>query len=426
MSSQVRLRLLPSARCLFDDLLQVKVSGLRSRQVVALKASSTDDKGVEFRSSATYRADSLGELDLHRDPSLSGSYVGVEPMGLLWSMKADTLHQRFQKTNSLKPNVVRFSVHEVEGRGQGEGRTLAELVAERLMMADGVQRRPVKDGNVRGVLFTPPGPGPYPAVLDLYTFGGGLSEKRAALLAGRGFVVMTVALYGIDDMPKNISEIHLDYFEEAIEFLKKQDKVGSKRVGLTSLSKSGDLVLSIASFLPDIDATVWINGCSANTVFPLYYKKKQILSVLPFDVSKVVSTESGAFITKNAIPDPAAEENRASLIPIQQASGRFLFVASEDDNNWDSPAFVDEMTQRLRHHGKDNFEVLICRGSGHYLEPPYGPYCASSFHGFLGKPVVWGGQAKSHAAAEVQLWKKIQEFLRAHLSCDSTQEKAKL
>lgn len=203
-------------------------------------------------------------------------------------------------------------------------------------------------------------------------------------------------------------------------------QVGSKRVGLTSLSKSGDLVLSIASFLPNIDATVWINGCSANTVFPLYYKKKQILSGLPFDVSKVVSTESGAFITKNAIPDPAAEENRASLIPIQQASGRFLFVASEDDNNWDSPAFVDEMTQRLRHHGKDNFEVLICRGSGHYLEPPYGPYCASSFHGILGKPVLWGGQAKSHAAAEVQLWKKIQEFLRAHLSCDSTQEKAKL
>lgn len=70
-----------------------------------------------------------------------------------------------------------------------------------------------------------PGGGLFPAVLDLYTFGGGLSEKRAALLASRGFVVLTVALYGHGDMPKNIKEVHLDYFEEAIEFLKKQNKV---------------------------------------------------------------------------------------------------------------------------------------------------------------------------------------------------------
>lgn len=72
-----------------------------------------------------------------------------------------------------------------------------------------------------------PGRGPFPAVLDLYTFGGGLSEKRASLLASRGFLVLTVALYGHDDLPKNVKEIHLDYLEEAVEFLQKQTKVSS-------------------------------------------------------------------------------------------------------------------------------------------------------------------------------------------------------
>ena len=52
-----------------------------------------------------------------------------------------------------------------------------------------------------------------------------MSEKRASLLASRGFVVLTVALYGHDDMAKNIKEVHLDYFEEAIQLLRKQDKV---------------------------------------------------------------------------------------------------------------------------------------------------------------------------------------------------------
>ncbi|XP_051809479.1 acyl-coenzyme A thioesterase 1-like isoform X2 [Acanthochromis polyacanthus] len=219
MSSQVRLRLLPSAKCLFDEPVQVKVGGLRSKQLVTMRARSTDEKGVMFSSSATYRADGNGEIHLDRDPSLSGSYFGVEPMGLLWSMKPDTLHKRFIKTSSLNPQVVKLSVHEEE-----EGKMLAEVINERFLIGDGVSRLPVKEGNIRGALFTPPGRGPFPAVLDLYTFGGGLSEKRASLLATRGFVVLTVSLYGHDDQAKNIKEIHLDYFEEAIEFLKRQDK----------------------------------------------------------------------------------------------------------------------------------------------------------------------------------------------------------
>ncbi|XP_072220211.1 acyl-coenzyme A thioesterase 3-like isoform X2 [Leuresthes tenuis] len=420
MSAQVRVRLLPSARCLFDEPVQVKVAGLKSRQVVTLRARSTDDKGVVFSSSATYRADGSGEVNLDRDPSLSGSYVGVEPMGLLWSMRADIMHKRFQKTSPLNAHVVNFSVHEEEGG------KLAEATNERRLIRDGVTRVPVKDGNIRGVLFTPPGGGPFPAVLDLYTFGGGLSEKRASLLASRGFLVLTVALYGHGDLPKNITEIHLDYFEEAIEFLKKQDKIGSKGVGVISLSKSGDLALSIASFLPNIEAVVWINGCSANTALPLYYKQRLILPALMFDFKKAIPTESGAIISKYSMHDPLEEENKATLVPIERATGRFLFVASEDDLNWDSKAYMDEMVERLKRHGRENFESVSYPGAGHYLEPPYGPYCPSSFHGVAGKPVLWGGEPRSHAAAEVHLWKKIQEFFRTHLSCDFSPTKAKL
>ncbi|TKS79435.1 Acyl-coenzyme A thioesterase 1 [Collichthys lucidus] len=423
MTSQVRLRLLPSARCLFDEPIQVKVAGLKSKQVVTMRARSTDEKGVVFSSSATYRADGNGEVDLERDPSFSGSYVGVEPMGLLWSMKAEALHKRFQKMSSLNPHVVKFSVHEEE---EGEGRMLAEATNERFLIGDGVSRLPVKEGNVRGVLFTPPGEGPFPAVLDLYTLGGGLSEKRAALLASRGFVVLTIALYGHDDMPKNIREVHLDYFEEAIEFLKRQDKVGSKGVGVISLSKSGDLALSVASYLSGVDATVWINGCCANTAFPLYYKKSKILPPLMFDISKIIPTESGAVMGKYALNNPLAEENKDCLIPVEQAKGRLLFVSSEDDLNWDSKAYVDVMVERLRRHGKDNFESVSYPGAGHYLEPPYGPYCPSSLHGLVGKPLLWGGEPRSHAAAEVHMWKKVQEFFRAHLRCDGAQTKAKL
>lgn len=195
-------------------------------------------------------------------------------------------------------------------------------------------------------------------------------------------------------------------------------QVGSKGVGVISLSKSGDLALSVASYLSGVEATVWINGCSANTAFPLYYKKRQILPALMVDYSKLIVTESGARICKYSLHNPLAEEHKGSLVPIEHARGRFLFVASEDDLNWDSKAYADEMVERLKHHGKDNFDSVSYPGAGHYLEPPYGPYCPSSHHGLVGKPALWGGEPRSHAAAEVHMWKKIQEFFRTHLSCD--------
>lgn len=193
--------------------------------------------------------------------------------------------------------------------------------------------------------------------------------------------------------------------------------MGGTGVGVISLSKSGDLALSMASHLPGVEATVWINGCSANTAFPLYYKSQQIQSALMFDLSKVVVHDSGALMTKHATNDPLAEENKSSLIPVEKAGGRFLFVASEDDLNWDSKSYLDEMVARLKHHGKDNYESVCYPGAGHFLEPPYGPYCPSSVHGMVGKPVLWGGEPRSHAAAEVHMWKKVQEFFKAHLRC---------
>uniref|UniRef100_A0A3Q1H5P6 Acyl-coenzyme A thioesterase 1-like n=1 Tax=Acanthochromis polyacanthus TaxID=80966 RepID=A0A3Q1H5P6_9TELE len=405
LKNKIRLRLLPSARCLYDEPVQVKVAGLKSRQLVTMRARLTDDKGVMFSSSATYRADGNGKIHLDRDPSLSGSYVGVEHMGLLWSMKPDTLHRYFHKSRILNPVMVMFSVHE-----EGDSKMLAEVTNERLLIGDGVSRILVEERNVCGVLYTPTGGGPFPAVLDLSSTR---SEKRACLLANKGFVVLNLTLF--TDKPSKIKEMHLDYFEEAVNFLKQHSKVGSKGIGVISRSKGGDIALSLAAFVPGVEAVVCINGCNANTAFPLYYKKRLILPPLSFDFKKFIPTESGAVIGMHVLDNPLAEENKDTLIPIERAKGHFLFVASEDDLNWDSKTYMDQMVERLKRHGKDNFESVCYPGAGHLLEPPYGPHCESCPHYLSDKPGMWGGESRSHAAAEVHMWKKIQEFFRTHL-----------
>uniref|UniRef100_A0A8C6UIQ9 Acyl-CoA thioester hydrolase/bile acid-CoA amino acid N-acetyltransferase domain-containing protein n=1 Tax=Neogobius melanostomus TaxID=47308 RepID=A0A8C6UIQ9_9GOBI len=146
---------------------------------------------------------------------ISGSYSGVQPMGLLWSLSPEVPHRKFFKKQALSPHVVSFSVVNKQ-----DGQILAQETNERCILGDGVQRQTVTEQGFTGVLFTPPGSGPFPAVLELSTFQ---SEKRAGLLANKGFVVMTVPIFtGKLDLTE---PIHLDQYEAAVQYLLQHSKV---------------------------------------------------------------------------------------------------------------------------------------------------------------------------------------------------------
>lgn len=72
------------------------------------------------------------------------------------------------------------------------------------------------------------GPGPFPGLIDLYGSGGGLVEYRASLLASRGFVTLALAYMAFEDLPAMPEILELDYFEEAVNFLRKQQQVRDK------------------------------------------------------------------------------------------------------------------------------------------------------------------------------------------------------
>ncbi|MFT7808265.1 acyl-coenzyme A thioesterase 1-like [Arapaima gigas] len=351
MSSQVRVQVLPS-QCLFDEPVHIRVEGLVGRQRVELRGRLVDDKGVRFASAATYEADDRGTVDVGASRSLGGSYTGVEPMGLFWSMKPDAAHAKLSKKDVQTPCMVDI---EVSSASDPE-RVLARETNERGFMVRGARRLCVKVGRIRGTLFVPPGAGPFPGVLDLYTLGGGLPEVRGSLLANKGFVVFCLAYYRYDDLPKSLSHIDLEYFEEAVAFLRSRPEVKGPGIGVLSISKSGDLALSIASFLPGIAATVCVNGCNGNTVVPLNYRDI-VIPALKVDMSRITITQSGILDLREAT-DLKIDGNEAAIIPIEKATCSFLLAASEDDRNWNSCLFAEEAFKRLKDHGKNNCEVL--------------------------------------------------------------------
>ncbi|XP_039548458.1 acyl-coenzyme A thioesterase 6-like [Pimephales promelas] len=407
-SSGVSIRLLPSNKCSFEDPVHVTVSGLNPQQRVVLRSKITDEKGLVFKASATYQADNSGQVDLNRDSSLGGSFTGVEPMGLFWALKADVVSSKFALTDVTRTQLVDLEC-------VSDDKVIAKVTNERHCIADGIRRIPVTEGRIRGTLFMPPGKGPFPGILDTNVLTAPPFELRAALLAKRGFAVLALAFHGYQDLPKNPDKFHLEYFEEGIDLLRQQPEVKDQKIGLVSISKSGDLALSMATFLPGISATVCVNGCMANTLIPIYYKDICVPPLM-FDVKRSKMTPLGLLDVGDCMNDPMSKEGLPSVIPIERASGQFMFIVSEADRNWQSAYYAKLACDRLKAHGKNNYELVKYEKAGHFIEVPYMPFCLANFHAAANHVVFFGGEPKAHSEAQCDAWQRIVNFFKKHLA----------
>ncbi|XP_037840614.2 peroxisomal succinyl-coenzyme A thioesterase isoform X1 [Chlorocebus sabaeus] len=324
----------PAGRCCWDEPVRIAVRGLAPEQPVTLRASLRDEKGALFQAHARYRADAHGELDLERAPALGGSFAGLEPMGLLWALEPEKPLLRLVKRDVRTPLAVELEV--LEGHDPEPGRLLCRARQERDFLPPGVRREPVRAGRVRGTLFLPPEPGPFPGIVDMFGTGGGLLEYRASLLAGKGFAVMALAYYNYEDLPKTMDVLHLEYFEEAVNYLLSHPEVKGPGVGLLGISKGGELCLSMASFLKGITAAVIINGSVANVGGTLHYKG-ETLPPVGVNRNRIKVTKDGYADIVDVLNSPLEGPDQKSFIPVERAESTFLFLVGQDDHNWKRP-----------------------------------------------------------------------------------------
>lgn len=170
----------------------------------------------------------------------------------------------------------------------------------------------------------------------------------------------------------------------------------------------------MASFLKGILATATINGSIANVASILHYKDITI-PPLGHDAKRIKFDKAGTADILDVLDNPLEHPGCKSLIPLERAEGRFLFIVGKDDRNWKSEFFATEASKRLQAHGKEKPEIICYPGAGHYIEPPYMPLCPTSVHLLVGSPTKWGGEPKAHAAAQVDAWQQIQTFFHKHL-----------
>lgn len=406
----------------------LKVTGLRPGELATIKAASTDARKILWESTAVFEADMTGAIDAARQAPVSGGYADADIFGLLWSMKP--VNPPSQKPIGYRDDevngwTVNFSVTDAAG---AKASTRFRCVYQ--MPGQGLVRVPLEKDGLCGFLYHPAEGGPFPGVIILGGSNGGLYEWLAQSYASNGFAALTLAYfqYPNSDLPAELVEIPLEYFDRAAAWMKTQPKVAAGRLGLAGGSKGGELALLWASRSDHFRAVVaWTpaahvwEGLSQKFFAPDY---KPISSwsangqPLPFmsfkasleDKAKEMKGELSSFVAfhKEALAqaDPAAIEKAA--IPVEKICAPILLVSGTDDQTWPAGEFCAAIIDRLKKAGFA-YEVkhVVNEKGGHQS---FLPYFITANHGGIS-----GGSPQADAKGGYRSWAETMAFLHRHL-----------
>ncbi|XP_024148106.1 acyl-coenzyme A thioesterase 1 [Oryzias melastigma] len=414
------------SRALVDEKFSVQVENLPPGCPVTVRSLYQSEDKDFWEAYGHYVSDHRGTVSVSEDVSLGGTYTGKEQMGLIWSMRPAPGSReglRLRKRDMCTPMLVTISVY----RGHEDFRdqtALASALVERWHMAPGVQRIEVRERGVQGTLFVPPGPGPFPALLDLWGGGGGLQEYRAALLASRGFAALALEYLKADDSKPNSPGDK--YFETAFEIIRAHPQVAPDRVGIIGLCFGTLVALSLAAEYPMIKPRCIV--CLSN----VHHKsRKNTVTEFPEEVPerfKTVGAMENVLVWRDM--GLAVLKMQHPKIPVGNIDCPMLLINGTDDQNWPTVEVASDIIKMMREAGKESLVTRVdYPGAGHLIEPPFSPlFRATNFmlSGTRKKVMMlWGGKTKPHADAQEDSWRRILSFLQLHLYGDPS-PKAKL
>ncbi|MFB4317583.1 acyl-CoA thioesterase/bile acid-CoA:amino acid N-acyltransferase family protein [Actinomadura sp. 21ATH] len=370
-----------------DRPVRLTVSGLAPEDEVTVTATAADARGARWRGHATFRADGRGRIDLARARPLSGTYSGVDGMGLFWSMRppAGKAEEAWFDPgfSGAEPS------YDVTVTVTADGRRLAQRTLTRRLAAPGVTRRtftPGEDG-VSGELFLPPdGRRHRPAVIVIGgSEGGDTGPYEGALLASNGHPALVLAYFRAPGLPAALKDIPLEYFARAARLL-----VGDfGRVVVRGHSRGSEAALLMGRHYPGLVRGVIACAPSAD-----------VLPGFP---------RGGDAWTRGGRPVPGG------TIPLDGISGPVLAIAGTDDRVWRSASSARQIMDGLA-GTRDRFphQAAVYPGAGHGIcNVPYLPQGTGIPHPVTGDALAMGGSRPADAAARAQAWSRILTFLAA-------------
>ena len=425
-----------------DDAVSIIVTGVSAGDRVTIQSRLVDDAGVEWRAEGSFYADIDGVVDVARNASIDGTYLGIDQWGLFWSMlptaRCDLPKylQRIEQDRSigLMPVFEDLKPIDYQILAFVGGKQIASAQYRMLQIAPNVSFEEVhEEHGVRGIYFQPAGPGPHPGALIVPGSSGGIEFRAGALLASRGIATFSMALFNYSDLPPSFNHIPLERFSRGLRFLRR--RLGHGRIGIRGSSKGSEgVILASIHFRDEVKALVpWVPGFMATNGrapdmtanVPLYTIDDQ---PIPYALPSYPSYIDGRarfnardplqltpiFMTSWVNP---ADLSRYTY-QVEKINCPVLCVSGSCDEMWASAIGAGRICQRLRAYSHPH-EVMhqMNEGAGHGF---FLPNEVESLNTFIYHPVakIWmsmGGAPSLNAKAARESWTIFTGFLHRHL-----------
>ena len=380
---------------LSDEIVKIRVLDLQPGQIVTLRATMKDDVAITWESDATFLADSEGVVDMTNQAPISGTYDTVDPMGLIWSMLPKVRGEEYPYFTNIYTSSVLFTVV-----AESNGQEIATAHMKRIRLNSDVRKVSVSENGLVGYFYVPNTTGQNPGLIILGGSDGRVDISKAALLASRGYATLALVYFGSPSLPKDLSEIPLEYFETAIDWLKSQEVVNGNKIGVIGTSRGGELALLLGATFPEVKAVV---GYVASGVVTGNYSRTDA-------VPRAAWTYKG-----EPIPSLVSEENiNEATIPVERINGPVLLISGKDDPVWSATELSDIAITRLQKHNHPYpYEHLAYEDAGHLIGTPYWPTSGNmaTAHPISGIEFSFGGTAEGTAYANSDSWAHVLMFL---------------
>ena len=391
------------ATVLLDERFRVSLAGLPAGQDVTIRVEG--NSGV-WHSSATFRSDDRGRVDV------------ADPMKLIWSAAG-------QRPAGGPPVAL---AQQWTFTAETNGQVVATHTIERRAVAEGVRVVPVRDRGLVGTAYYPAGAGKYPAMIVLPGSQGGIPGPGSFVggLASRGYVVLALAYFNAEGLPPLLQNIPLEYFLTAVEWLKSQAPVDATRIGLMGTSRGGELALLLGATYPSAFRVVVANvpssvvwpGLSDDAETPAWTLKGAPIPAVPSHFGPADLALSGRERFLKRLQDKAAVARAA--IPVERIRAPILLLSSKDDQLWPSDLFAARVVDGLKAHGFTHpVEHYSYDNAGHQLARPFVPTSdvrQIRIHPISKRPNMAGGTPEGQARANEESWEKLLAFLQRYLA----------